>query len=114
MDRITQRECPQNRPNRTALVAGPKLEDLHSRNVYKLASCIDDPSFKSDAEIPVEEILCIHAAAPRMIRFDVTITPPLVARKNLAYPKADVPFVVRIPLRARQRSDLLHFFAWSF
>ncbi len=110
MDRITQCERTQNRPDRAALVAGPKLEDLHSRNVYKLASCIDGPSFDSDAEIPAQEILCIQAAAPRMVRFDVTIIPPLIARKNVRTPKAYVEFVIRIPLGARRRGDLLHFF----
>src|SRR5215475_1717473 len=93
------------------------------KNVEPAFVSVDDVSFNADTEIAVKEIFEIHTAAPGMIAADVAIIFAKNARafdcalhdidkieiarvisigEQIRPPKADVPFVVFVPFRARR------------
>src|SRR6266850_1179468 len=72
---------------------------------------IDSPTFDAHADVAHEEVLEIDATAPGVIGLDVPVVYPIISREDIRAPKRDVKLSVRVPLGARRRSYLLHFFS---
>src|SRR5262245_12849450 len=113
-DGVTQRESAQHSPDRVGLAVNTTGEDSIAEINVNILAClvsINHPAFNPQADVSHEKIFEIDATAPCVIGLDVTIIDPLFSSKNIGPPKRDVEFPVRVPLRARRRSDLFHFLA---
>src|SRR5713226_8746186 len=77
----------------------------------KRTSGVQGPPFNTDAEVTVEKIFGIHTAAPSVVALDVAVISRIVPGKNVSAPKIHVKLVIRVPLRTRRWSHLLHLFS---
>ena len=66
------------------------------------------PTFDTNTKVTMEEVLEVATTAPSVIGLDVAVIFPLVSCKNVSAPKAHVKLIIRVPLRARWRRDLLY------
>ena len=96
--------------------------------------CIEDKSFNTDSEITMEKVFDVAAAAKGVVATEISIKSSVdgvafrgalhdVGQARIRFvlspgggvgsPQADIPFVVRVPLRTG-RGNLFHFFARVF
>src|SRR5262245_59736739 len=113
-DRITEGQGAEHSTNRIVLAveaAQRNVVAMVNKNIFQVVMGVAYPAFNPDAEVTHEEIFDVQTAPPNMIRMQVTIVCPIVPGENVSAPKAHINFPVRIPFRARRRSDLLYVLA---
>src|SRR6478672_4356319 len=111
MNWIAQSQRSLNSTNNTLIIAESWLP-IKIESVKALPGRFRRPTFQADTKIAMKEIFDVDAAAPGMIRLEVTVILPVISRKSVRPPQTHVPFRVSIPLGARWHlRDLFHFLA---
>src|SRR4029077_19537388 len=111
MNRIAQCQRSLNRTNNTLIIAESWLP-IKIESVKLLPGRFRRPTFQADTKVAMKEIFDVDAAAPGVIRLEVTVVLPVICREYVGSPQTHVPFRVPIPLRARWHlRDLFHFLA---
>src|SRR5215510_8285810 len=113
-DRITQGESAQHSADYVALA----LDLIYKNSVAEIdkgvLACLVGtccPAFDSHTNITHEKVFEIDATTPSVISLDIAVIYPISSRENVRAPKRNVEFPVRVPLRARRWSNLLHLLA---
>src|SRR5215475_5009660 len=110
-DWITQGQSAQHRANHVALaldvIQKNSVAEVDKGVLARLPS-IDCPAFNAHANITHEKVFEIDAAPPSVISLDIAVIYPVSSRENVRAPKRNVELPVRVPLRARRWSNLLH------
>ena len=133
-NRITKGKGSQHLADRSILAASffNKGDTIRFEIKAGAPMCIEDKSFNTDSEITMEKVFDVDAAAKGVVATEVSIKSSVdsVAFRGalddvgqarirrvlgtgggIGSPQADIPLIVRVPLRTGRRCDLFHFFA---